>query len=215
MKTFPRLVTALVLLLGTGGYLQVRAHSENVPEHLALKTFPARLDAWNGTDIAIDKGTAEVLGPGDFLLRQYANPDSDEPPVYLFVAYFPTQRTGDTMHSPQNCLPGAGWEPLGKQTVNLHFGSSSPFPANLYVVEKGLSKQLVLYWYESQGRAVASEYRAKINLVVDAIRTNRSDGALIRLSTPALPDESEDAALERLKSFANVAVPQLDGYIPR
>jgi len=216
MVTHGRFAIVVALLLGTGWFLHARERNEIIVPHALLAVFPTHLDVWDGTEISIDKKTAEVLGPGDFLLRQYENHDAtDEPPVYLFVAYFPTQRTGDTMHSPQNCLPGAGWEAVENQTVTLQFGNAPPFPANKYVIQKGLSRQIVLYWYLAQGHAIASEYRAKIHLVLDAIRTNRSDGALIRLSTPTLPGESSEVAMQRLQAFAGLAVPQLDAFIPK
>jgi EpsI family protein len=215
MKTFGRFVIVVALLFGTGWFLHARERNEIIPPHTPLAVFPTHLDGWSGTDVPIDKGTADVLGPGDFLLRDYENQDTDEPPVYLFIAYFPSQRTGDTMHSPQNCLPGAGWQPVERQTVTLQFGNAPPFPTNKYVIQKGLSRQIVLYWYLAQGHAIASEYRAKIHLVLDAIRTNRSDGALIRLSTPTLPGESSEVAMQRLQAFAGLAVPQLDAFIPK
>jgi len=154
------------------------------------------------------------LGPGDFLVRDYYAPDQPEP-TNLYIAYFPSQRTGDTIHSPKNCLPGAGWAPVGNDRITLVVPGHAPFPANRYVIAKGGARQLVLYWYWAHDRGVASEYSAKFYLVKDSIRMNRSDGALVRIVTPVLPGETLDAAQQRLLPFASHVVPLLDDYIPR
>jgi EpsI family protein len=213
MRANLRFAIAVALLLGVGWFLHAREKSEIVLPHRPLVAFPNHVGDWAGTSIPIDSETLEVLGPGDFLLRRYDAADTDAP-IYLFIAYFPSQRTGEAMHSPRNCLPGAGWEPVRNRVVALRFGNEM-VTANQYVIAKGLERQLVLYWYKSQGEAVASEYRAKIKLVLNSIRTGRSDGALIRISTPYLAGESDDDAMRRMKSFADPAVPLIDTYLPR
>jgi EpsI family protein len=202
-------------LVGTGWLLHAREGVEVVPPHPPLSTFPTQLQSWTGTDITIEKETRDVLGPGEFLLRRYDNQAAEEPTADLFIAYFPSQRTGDTMHSPQNCLPGSGWSPVEKRLVTLMVPGVAAFPANRYVIAKGEERELVLYWYLSHGRALASEYRAKIALVLDSIRTKRSDGSLIRITTPLLPGETIDAGMRRLAPFADQVVPRLNRYIPR
>jgi len=102
-----------------------------------------------GADLSIAKDALDTLGPGDFLLRVYQNADQPEPPLDLFIAYFPSQRTGDTIHSPQNCIPGAGWTPIHADRIVLSVQGYPPFPANRYVIAKGDSRQFVLYWYWS------------------------------------------------------------------
>jgi EpsI family protein len=213
--TYQRLIVALALLLGTNWYLQARSHGETVPLHMPLSTFPMELATWRGVDLPIDPESREVLGQGEFLLRRYTPEDPDAPPADLFIAYFASQRTGETMHSPKNCLPGSGWSPAQNRIVTLQIPGVAPFPVNEYVVVKGAQRQLVLYWYLSHGRGIASEYSAKIHLVLDAIKMNRSDGSLIRISTPMLTGETLDAAMQRLSPFAEETIPKLDGYIPR
>jgi EpsI family protein len=173
-----------------------------------------QLDGWNGKNVPIEKGIRDVLGPGDFMLRVYQQEQSSEPAVDLFVAYFPSQRSGDTMHSPQNCLPGAGWNFATRQRIELKPPGGPPFVVNQNVVAKGTDRQLVLYWYYAHGRALASEYSAKWYLISDAMRMNRSDGSLIRVTTPMLPGETTESAMRRLVPFANEVVPKLPAYIP-
>jgi EpsI family protein len=90
-----------------------------------------------------------------------------------------------------------------------------PFPANRYLIAKGDSRQLVLYWFWAHDRGVASEYWAKFYLVADSIKMNRSDGSLVRITTPMYPGETADTAQQRLLPFIGDVLPLLDSYIPR
>lgn len=206
-----RFAVAAALMAATALFLHGRR--EIIAARPPLSSFPQQLGGWSGTDVPIPQEVREVLGPGDFLLRVYDKPA--EPWVDLFVAYFPTQSTGDTIHSPRNCLPGAGWSPVESSRIMLALPNRAPFPVNRYVVAKGDERQLVLYWYWAHDRAVASEYWAKFYLVADSIRLNRSDGALIRVTTPLTSDESESTAEQRLMGVVGEMVSRLDGYLPR
>ena len=101
----------------------------------------------------------DVLGAGDFLLRVYQDSSRRQPYVDLFLAYFPSQRTGDTIHSPKHCLPGSGWLPVESSRVTLALPGHSPFLANRYVIAKGTDRQLVLYWYLAPGVKLSARCR--------------------------------------------------------
>ena len=174
-----------------------------------------QLGPWSGTDDEIEKDVLDVLGPGDFLLRDYSAADDAQPPINLYIAYFPSQRAGDTIHSPKNCLPGAGWTPVDSTRVTLSLPGHAPFPVTRYVIAKGDSRELVLYWYWAHDRGVASEYWAKFYLVADSMRLNRSDGALVRVSSIMYRGETPAAAEQRLLPFASKVLPELGNYIPR
>jgi EpsI family protein len=210
-----RFALATALIAVTAILLQARGRNEVMPRRLPLSSFPAQLANWDSVEIEQDAKTLEVLGPGDFLERVYQDPDEKLPNVDLFLAYFPSQRTGDTIHSPQHCLPGSGWNPEENVRVTLSLPGHDPFPANRYVVSKAGERELVLYWFWAHDRGVASEYWAKYYLVKDAIRMNRSDGSLVRFVTPMLPGERSDAAQQRLLPFTSAVAPLLDDYIPR
>lgn len=211
--TNQRFVAAAVLILFAAIFLQARQRGEVLPPRVPLQSFPHRLGAWTGTDVALDDDTLKILGPGDFLLRLYSNESA--PQLDLFIAYFPSQRAGDTIHSPQNCLPGSGWMPIENHRTTLSMPGHKPFPVNRYVVRKGDSRRIVLYWYWAHDRGVASEYWAKFYLVADSLKMKRSDGALVRITTAMQPGESADAAEQRLLPFAASILPILDDYIPR
>lgn len=215
MRSYARMAAALVLLASTAIFLQARSGREVFPSRLPLTSFPHQLGQWSGVDVEIPKDVLAVLGPGDFLLRVYQASEDQRPANDIFIAYFPSQRTGDTIHSPKNCLPGAGWTPVESGQVQLAVSGHAPFTVNRYVIAKGGVRQLVLYWYLAHDRPVASEYWARIYLVSDSIRMNRSDGSLVRLTTRMFPGESADAAMQRLEPFAAQVVPLLNQYIPR
>jgi EpsI family protein len=215
MKSEMRFVLAAALLATTAIFLHARSGNEIIAARQPLASFPDQIGNWTGSNVPIPEDALEVLGPGDFLLRIYQNAALTQPYVDLFVAYFPSQRAGDTIHSPKHCLPGAGWLPVESSRVTLTLAKHAPFAANRYVIAKGEDSQLVLYWYLAHDRVVASEFWAKYYLVTDAIRMNRSDGSLVRLTTPIAEGESADSAQQRLLSFAGNVVPLLNDYVPR
>lgn len=181
----------------------------------AFASFPMTLDGWRAVnDPPMEEDILKVLGVDDYLSRAYHRPDGAA--VGLYMGFYGSQRQGDTIHSPLNCLPGAGWEPLseGRAIITGAGGPGVDIEINRYVVQKGLDRQLVLYWYQSHGRVVASEYTSRIMLIYDAIRLNRTDGSMVRVIAP-IALGSDGAAAERLATdFVRVLFPRLAGYLP-
>jgi exosortase D (VPLPA-CTERM-specific) len=210
-----RFAAVALLLFASAVGLQAHSHNEVFPPREPLSSLPKQMDTWTGTDEALDQQTLEILGPGEYLLRDYENAKDLQPAINLYIAYFPTQKTGDTIHSPNHCLPGAGWIPVRNEVVHITRPDGSSFPANRYVGSKGGERQLALYWFQAHGRVVASDWKAKFYLVEDSIRMDRSDGSLVRLMTPMLEGESADAAQARVMQLGSRVLPLLDDYIPR
>jgi EpsI family protein len=208
-----RFVLAAVLIACTALFLQAHNRQEVLPARLPLQSFPTQIASMTGVDISIDKDQLEVLGKGEFLHRVYD--DRQQPFIDLFIAFYPSQRTGETPHSPQNCLPGSGWAPVENTRISLQMPGHAPFPVNRYVIAKGDSRELVLYWFWAHNRGVASEYWNKFYLVSDSIKMNRSDGSLIRITSPVLAGETIQAAQERITPFVSSVLPLLNEYIPR
>jgi len=214
MRSHWRFWITASLLAGTALLLQARNNSEIIPSREPLASFPRTLGGWISTDIPLSQEVRDVLGPGDFLLRDYQDQSSGSD-VDIFIAYFPSQRAGDSIHSPKNCLPGAGWVPVRSDRISIDVPGHARFPANRYLIAKGEDRRLVLYWYWAHDRAVASEYAAKFYLVTDSIRERRSDGALIRVTTRLAPNEGLDSGQQRLLAFAGDIVPLVNSYVPR
>lgn len=215
MSSSFRFAVAALLMLSTALLLQARGRQEFIPPREGFASFPDQLGNWTGTDIPIPPETLAVLGPGDFLQRDYQKTMAENPPVGLFLAYFPSQRSGDTIHSPKHCLPGGGWFPLESSVINISLPGQGISPVNLYLVANGDQRALVIYWFRSRDRVLASEYAARFYLFADSLRFNRSDGSLIRVSTLLPPQESVAAAQVRLISLLTMVTPVLDRYIPR
>jgi len=223
----PRFWTIMVLLLATAFVLQSRGDTDRVPPSEPLSRMPETFGTWTAKDFPLDDATLEVLGKGDFLNRVYTNQptagsmqnsllsgSAAEPPISLFIGYFATQRTGQTMHSPQHCLPGAGWTFDSQKYVNLTDISGKNYKVGEYVISNGEARQFVIYWYQAHGRSVPNEYLAKLYMVTDAIRTNRTDGALVRVITPVRPNEPLEVAEDRATHFTQQMAPYLPRFIP-
>ena len=208
-----RFWTVVLLLAGAVVIMYARANNNVIPASEPLAQLPAAIAGWTGTDLDIDQETRDVLGQGDFLSRNYTRRDQPAP-IDLFIAYFPTQRTGSTIHSPKNCLPGAGWIFDWSRYVDLTDANGKTHRVGEYIISNGQTKDFVIYWYEAHGRSLASEYWAKIYLVTDAMRMNRTDGALVRIITPIIPNEDQGRAKARVESFAQQLAPTLTRFIP-
>ncbi len=204
-----------LLMLATALVLRAHSHNEFFPPRTPLSSLPSQLDDWKGTDSVLDQETLSILGPGEFLIRTYEDAGQLQPWINLYIAYFPSQKAGDTIHSPNHCLPGAGWIPISRERIQLTRPDGSSIPVNRYVVAKLGERQLVLYWFQAHGRVVASEWSAKYYLIADSIHMNRSDGGMVRLMTPMLDDESPAAAQARMMKLGSQFLPMLDSYIPR
>jgi len=208
----------LCLMLGATSIFLANARRAEAPiARTTFDSFPMTLQSWRATvDPPLEEDILKVLGVDDYLSRIYYQPSGAA--VGLYLGYYGSQRQGDTIHSPLNCLPGAGWEPVqeGRLTIANADGAGRDITVNRYVVQKGLDRQLVLYWYQSRGRIVASEYWSKFFLIHDAIRDNRTDGALVRVIAP-IPVGAEDhgaGAQQLAEQFVRVLFPALPSYLP-
>jgi len=197
------LVGAFVLQHGAG-------HGEVVVPHQPLREIPYDLGSWTGTEQPLEDRTVQAVGVSDYTNRNYYSQRAGL--TQLYVGYYASQKTGDTIHSPKNCLPGAGWDPIQSGYAKISVPSGRQIVVNEYVIRQGLDEDLVFYWYQDRGRVIASEYSAKFWMVADAISRNRTDGALVRLVTPMNDDETNARA--RLVNFTQIIFPHLESVIP-
>jgi EpsI family protein len=215
------LVVTLCLVLGAVA-IDRASRSERVPPRESLATFPMDLADWRGRSAdRFDDQVLAVLGVDEYINREYTAPTGAA--VGLYIGYYQSQREGDTMHSPLNCLPGAGWQPVTQERLTVPVATGvEPAAArrdirvNRVVILKGLDRQVVLYWYQSHGRVVASEYWAKLYTVLDAVRLNRTDAALIRVVSPVAGDGAagEAGATRAAVAFTQALFPFLGAYLP-
>ena len=208
-----RFWTVALLLAGTALFLHARGVTDLIPESEPLSQIPHLIAGWTGSDVAIDQETLHVLGPGEFLSRIYTREEGSNS-LGLFIAYFPSQRTGVTIHSPKNCLPGAGWMFESSKYVDLKDADQQSHRVGEYIISNGADRQFVIYWYQAHGRSVANEYMARIYMVKDAMQMNRTDGALVRITTPIGLLETVATARTRAEVFTAQLAPMLPRFIP-
>jgi EpsI family protein len=207
-----------VTMLATAIFLRAHSSIEIIPPRQPLSSLPSQIDGWKGADSSLSEEELDILGHPEYLLRDYeiASLERPEQPWFnLYAVYFPSQRAGDTIHSPDHCLPGAGWIPTSREVIGLARPDGSSIPVNRYVVAKLLERRLVLYWFQAHGRVVSSEWWSKYYLISDSIHMNRSDGGMVRLMTPMLEGESADAAQARMMKLGSHFLALLDDHIPR
>jgi EpsI family protein len=221
-----RFWTVVLLLIATASLLHTRGDSDKVPYSQPLSLMPQTIGPWTSRDVPMEVDVLDILGKGDFLNRVYIGPRSltrivstspasnQIAPVSLFIGYFPTQRTGQSIHSPQHCLPGAGWTFESSKYTEFTADDSKIYRVGEYVISDGTTRQFVLYWYQAHGRSIANEYTAKLYMIADAIRLNRTDGSIVRVISPVLPAESVADARERVLRFTGEMAPYLPRFIP-
>ena len=210
-----RFAVVAVLLAGTALFLQGHARNEFVPPRTALASFPVELKNWAGADIPIPAEDLQTLGSGDFLQRTYKDRTARDSDVDLYIAYLPGRSSGLYRHLPQDCLTGSGWSLVESGITILTFPGDASFPANRYLIARSKERQLVLFWYSARGRRVARASQMDLHQVLDSLRLNRSDNALIRMNTELRPGEEPEDAERRLLAFARLVNPLLHNYIPR
>jgi EpsI family protein len=212
MSQAARASVSLAILLGALLVLQLRSTGEAVPIRKPLDSFPATLGEWQGR-----RGTifgADILDKlklKDYVMRDYG--DGAGRALNLYIGYWDTQRKGAVIHSPKNCLPGAGWEPVEASFLSITVpGPHPPILVNRYLIQKDRDQLLVLYWYHSQGHAIAGEIPARIAMVKSALLHNRTDGAIVRLMSPTYGSVRETSA--RLVAYVQAMYPILGTYLP-
>lgn len=208
------LLACLVLLCATGAAgLFVSTRQEITPDRRPFVTFPDTIDEWHGRASSFDPQTEHYLGLTDYILSDYARRDGRS--VNLYVAYYANQRTGSSPHSPSVCIPGNGWVITDLERTRYDSKDSTvSLPLNRVAIANGARKQLVYYWFEERGQKIANEYLSKLYLLRDALFENRTDGALVRLTTQIYAGETEADAARRLQEFTRVVVPSLVPYLP-
>ena len=212
MSQAARVSVSLAILLGALLVLQLRSTGEAVPIRKPLDSFPATLGEWQARRGTIFSGDIlDTLKLTDYVMRDYG--DGRGRSLNLYIGYWDTQRKGAVIHSPKNCLPGAGWEPVEAFLITIPLRPPhAPIIVNRYLIQKDRDQQVVLYWYQSQGQVIAGEVPAKIAMVKSALAHNRTDGAIVRVMSPVSGSAREVS--ERLIAYVQAMYPVLEDYLP-
>jgi EpsI family protein len=212
MLSNPRILIVVLLFVLTSGVLHVTESVKETPIKKPLSSFPQKMGKWIRVNTnRLSNAELEMIKPSDYLNYYYASSDGDY--VNLYVSYFNGVEGG--YHSPRNCLPGSGWNVADITPIQLnpHTWKAGPFNVNLMIVQKGIEKQAVIYWYQNRGRIIASEYWDKVYLVVDSILKKRRDGSFVRIMAPVYNGKIEETT-SSMKGFAERVVIELREFIP-
>jgi EpsI family protein len=208
-------ITIVALIVGIF-LIQRVPHGKTMSLQKDIENFELQIGSWKGgPHSSFDPKVLDVLRVDDYLNRTYYNEAGEW--ISLYVGYFRDQKEGETIHSPRNCMPGSGWNFTQNQVVTFDIEGKEPltFQVLRSVLVSGEERMLTYYWYQSRGRFLTSEYWHKIYLVLDAIRYNRTDGALVRVLAP-LPKEGDiDKVEAQVKDFITTFTPILQyEYFP-
>ena len=207
--------SSAILLAGLAWHL-TPARAAVTPQRDPLVLFPLSLGDWQGQRSTLDATIERVLSADDYLVADFAKQTAGSS-VNLFVAYYKSQTQGSGIHSPEVCIPAGGWEvsTWKPARTGIQMPSGEPLTVNRAIIQKGLNRQLVYYWFEQRGRQLTSDYAAKAYTVWDSMTLGRTDGALIRVVTPIEPAETESGADQRLQRFLERALSKMPTYVPR
>lgn len=213
-NTYACMIAYLVLLCTTTlADVAVAKRQESIPERTPFVQFPSALGPWHGRISSLEPQVEHFLGLTDYVLSDYARADARG--VNLYVAYYASQRKGVSPHSPQVCIPGDGWNIADfERTSYVDQDRGDTVPLNRVVIVRANQRQIVYYWFEQRGRRVANEYASKWQLLADAVYLNRTDGALVRLTTQLYPGETEQDGDKRLREFTRELLPQMTRFLP-
>lgn len=196
--------------LALAAFITLAPRPEATPAAPNLAAVPAFFNGWGADDYPIDPRLVAASKADAYLNRVYRRGEQE---AGLYVGFYRSQRAGDSVHSPKNCLPGGGWQPLRSALATLPLADGRRPEVNLYLVENERHRLVVLYWYQSHGNLVASEYAAKLQVLHDALVLRRTDSALVRIAVPVT--SSEEQATQAAIAFAAEIAPRLDEVIPR
>lgn len=211
----PFVVALATLVAATLLAVALPARTEVFPPRKEFVDFQLDIDEWKGRREAMDAIYLDALKLDDYIIADFVGGNDGE--INFYAAYYASQRKGESTHSPRSCMPGDGWKiaDLREQGVRGATIAGRPLVVNRAVIRKGEHQQLVYYWFQQRGRNITNEYLVKWYLFYDALTKNRTDGALVRLTTPIRLGESPEKGDERLAKFVASMAPRLEEYIPR
>jgi len=199
----------------------VAVSSFAMPERVELQVarqdfseFPLDVNGWKGRNDRLEQIYLNELKLDDYLLSDFT--DGQQHTINFYVAYYASQRKGESAHSPRTCIPGGGWEMKGlaeHEVTGINI-NGIPLRVNRAIIQLGEQRQLIYYWFQQRGRVITNEYLVKWFIFWDALTRNRSDGSLVRIITPLAPGESEASGDARLVEFSKAVTQRLAEFVP-
>lgn len=205
------IIATLMLAIGLAWQLQPPRQTTTILTRAPLTVFPMQFGGWNGAAVPLDENVKRVLAADDYVAANYNTTQGE---VGLLLTFYGAQTQSNALHSPEVCLPGSGWEVSRWTQMAVDTGMGAPVRVNRAIIQNGTDRQLVYYWFEGRGRHTANDYETKFIAIVDTLLAGRSDGGLVRLTTPIRLGEDPAAADDRLAAFLRELTPLLPSYYP-
>jgi len=209
----PAFVVAVILLAATAVLARTVEFREKVPISRPLNQLPGQIGEWSGKREVMNQSYLDLLTLSDYAMMNYTNGSGRT--VNFYTAYYESQQKGQSIHSPETCLPGSGWAFNEAGPINVSIGNGKSMRINKAFIQKPGTKELTYYWFLMRGRVLTGLYQAKIYTFWDALTKHRTDGALVRLITPVYDNEKPQDAEARLQAFTREIVPVLKEYVPQ
>ena len=208
----PFYLSAAIIIFFSAVFFYSPEREEVIPDRDVFASYPKDVKLWSGQRDYLNPAHLKSLKLSDYLMMNY----SEQPgyPVNYYVAYYDSQQKGRSAHSPKSCMPGDGWEMSGFERTELPLSENFSLPVNRTVIRKGSQTSLVYYWFQQRGRLLNNEYMVKFYLLWDSITKGRTDGAMIRVTTPVFPHESVAQADARVQKLIRESHALLQSYVP-
>jgi len=209
------MASVLLVLVTAAGTILIPERQEIIPDHKSLAQYPMKVGEWRGHEGHIEQKYLDILKLDEYVMADYRRPQ-DNGRVNFYVAFYESQSKGASVHSPRSCIPGGGWEisDLSEVSVDGIDANGHPLNVNRVVIQRGSAKQLVYYWFDQRGRQMTNEYLVKWMIFWDALTRNRTDGALVRVTTMVPPGEDLATADQRLSDFLREIYPTVSTFVP-
>lgn len=209
IQRLPIIIGVSIVILASISTFTIKHRDEVIPDRTSFSSFPLEIDGWKGRKYDFENGENQILQLKDYLLVNYNKANTN---VNLYAGYTDSQRSGSVPHSPKACIPGGGWEITNTKIHELKINDQKTIKVTRMLISKGESKQLVYYWFHQRGRDLSNEFSMKFLLLYDAIKMNRTDGAIVRYTVPVYKSEAE--ADKKLSDFIQSSYPLLPRFIP-
>ena len=209
VQRLPIIIGITIVLLAALSTFTIKHRDEVIPERAYFSQFPLEINGWKGRTYQFENGENDVLQLKDYLLVNFNKANTN---INMYAGYTDSQRSGSVPHSPKSCIPGGGWEITNTKIHEIAIDNAKTIKVTRMVIAKGESEQIVYYWFHQRGRDLSNEYSMKFALLYDAIKMNRTDGAIVRYTAQVYKSETE--ADKALAEFIRETYPLLPRYIP-
>ena len=211
----PFIIASVCVIGVTALSFMLPERQEEIPARQSLANFPLSIEQWRGETKSMELQYINALRFEDYLLANFNRANQR---LEFYIAYYDSQRKGESAHSPRSCLPGAGWKIEDRTQETIEYvdknGNAKVIGVNRMLVKRGDASFLTYYWFKQRDRHLSNEYLVKWYLFWDALTKNRTDGALVRVIYPLVQGDDVGESDQVVQGFLQQVLPLLTEYVP-